>query len=147
MTVNKNKTYIEKNLIQQEWYIINAENQNLGRLSSKIAYTLKGKRSNKYTPHLNHKINIIIINSKLIKITGNKKKQKKYKRHSGRPGGLKVETFEKLQQRIPNRILEKSIKGMLPKNTLGRKLFAQLKIYSDNIHPHSSQKPKMLKLN
>ena len=147
MINNKNKTYIDKNKIKNKWYIIDASNQNLGRLSSKIAYILRGKENNSYTPHLNNKINIIIINSKLIQITGKKKEQKEYKRHSGKPGSLKVETFSKLQERMPNKILEKSIKGMLPKNILGRQLFKQLKIYSNNIHPHSSQKPILLKLN
>ena len=147
MTVDKNKSYIEKFPIKQEWYIVDATNQNLGRLSSQIAYKLRGKKENTYTPHMNNNIHIIIINSKLINITGNKDKQKKYIRHSGRPGGLKVEIFEKLQQRIPNRILEKAIKGMLPKNALGRKLFKQLKIYSHNIHPHSSQKPTLIEFN
>ena len=147
MTINKNKTYAEKYQTTTEWYIIDASNQNLGRLSSQIAYKLRGKNKNTYTPHILNNINIIVINSKLIQITGNKKKQKEYKRHSGRPGGLKKETFEKLQARIPNRILEKSIKGMLPKNILGRKLFKQLKIYSNDNHPHSAQKPILLQLN
>lgn len=147
MTTDRNKTYIEKLHTTKEWYIIDAAQQNLGRLSSKIAYKLRGKTNNKYTPYIANNIYIIVINSKLIKITGNKRKQKEYKRHSGKPGGLKIETFEKLQQRMPNKILEKAIKGMLPKNVLGRKLFTQLKIYSDHIHPHASQKPQLLQLN
>nr|YP_009396053.1 ribosomal protein L13 [Dasya naccarioides]ARW65239.1 ribosomal protein L13 [Dasya naccarioides] len=150
MINNKNKTYINninKSKIKNKWYIIDASNQNLGRLSSKVAYILRGKESGDYTPHINNQINIIIINSKLIEITGKKREQKEYKRHSGKPGSLKIETFNKLQERMPNKILEKSIKGMLPKNILGRQLFKQLKIYSNHIHPHSSQKPKLLNLN
>nr|YP_009391299.1 ribosomal protein L13 [Dipterocladia arabiensis]ARW59443.1 ribosomal protein L13 [Dipterocladia arabiensis] len=147
MIIDKNKTYIHKCQIEPEWYIIDAKNQKLGRLSSQIAYKLRGKNNKTYTPHINNRIYIIIINSKLIQITGNKRKQKEYKRHSGKPGGLKIETFEKLQTRMPNKIIEQAIKGMLPKNILGRKLFTQLKIYSDHIHPHSSQQPKLLKLN
>nr|QCI06928.1 ribosomal protein L13 [Halydictyon mirabile] len=141
-----NKTYIDKEN-KEKWYIINASNQNLGRLSSKIANILIGKQLNTYTPYIKNNIYIIIINSKLIHITGNKDKQKTYKRHSGRPGGLKIETFERLKNRLPNRILEKSIKGMLPKNILGKQLFNQLKIYPDNIHPHSSQKPLLININ
>nr|QCI06030.1 ribosomal protein L13 [Delesseria sanguinea] len=147
MIVNKNKTYVKKDKEPRKWYIIDAKEQNLGRLSSKIAYFLIGKTGITYTPHVKNEVNIIIINSKLIEITGNKKYQKTYKRHSGRPGGLKIEYFDKLQQRMPNKIIENSIKGMLPKNTLGRKLFTQIKIYPNNIHPHSSQKPLLIKLN
>nr|QCI04668.1 ribosomal protein L13 [Apoglossum ruscifolium] len=146
MIIDNNKTYIKKDSKETEWYIIDATNETLGRLSSKVSYLLRGKNNNQYTPYIKSNIYIIIINSKLIRITGNKKQQKTYKRHSGRPGGLKIEVLEKLQQRLPNRIIEKSIKGMLPKNTLGRKLFTQLKIYPNDIHPHSSQKPLLLTL-
>jgi len=149
MIIDKNQTHIGINNTKQkqEWYIIDAKNQNLGRLSSKIASILKGKHKNTYTPYFNSQIHIIVINSKLITITGKKREQKLYKRHSGKPGSLKIETFDKLQKRIPNRILEKSIKGMLPKNILGRQLFRQLKVYSDSQHPHSSQKPRIINLN
>jgi len=148
MIINKNKTCIAINNKQnkQEWYLIDAKEQNLGRLSSKIAFLLKGKNKNTYTPYMNSKIHVIIINSKLIEITGKKRNQKLYKRHSGQPGGLKIETFDKLQKRMPNKIIEKSIKGMLPKNILGRQLFRQLKIYSDSKHPHSPQQPVTLNL-
>nr|QCI07538.1 ribosomal protein L13 [Malaconema sp.] len=147
MKVNNNQTYIKKNIEPPIWYIVNAKEQTLGRLSSNIAHILKGKNNVKYTPYFKSNIHIIIINTKLIKISGNKVKQKTYKKHSGRPGGMKIETLEKLQNRLPNRIVEKSIKGMLPKNKLGRKLFQHLKFYPNNIHPHSSQKPSIIKLN
>lgn len=147
MLVNKNLTYLEKTFNTPTWYIIDAKEQTLGRLSSKVAHLLRGKTCNTYTPYLNNAIYVIIINSKLITITGKKKIQKTYKRHSGKPGGLKVETFDKLHDRIPNRIIEKSIKGMLPKNILGRNLFKQLKVYPNTIHSHSAQKPKLLNLN
>nr|QCI06624.1 ribosomal protein L13 [Erythroglossum lusitanicum] len=147
MLINKNITYIDKKINTPKWYIIDAKDQNLGRLSSQIAYLLRGKNNTNYLPYLENTINIIVINSKLIKITGKKKEQKTYKRHSGKPGGLKIETFDKLNKRIPNRIIETAIKGMLPKNTLGRKLFKRLKVYPDIIHPHSAQKPITLKLN
>nr|QCI07902.1 ribosomal protein L13 [Pleonosporium borreri] len=143
MFINKNKTHIEKDLFKQNktWYIIDATNKTLGRLSSQVAYLIRGKNNNIYTPYQIQNINIIIINSSLIKLTGKKREQLIYKRHSGRPGGLKIEKFNDLQKRLPNKILEKSIKGMLPKNILGRQLFKQLKIYSHDIHPHSAQKP------
>lgn len=140
MTINKNITHFNSN-IEKKWYIVDAANQTLGRLSSKIAYILQGKHNIAYAPHINNNINIIIINSKLIQVTGNKKIQKKYKRHSGRPGSLKIETFDKLQKRLPNKILEKAIKGMLPKNSMGRKIFTQIKIYANSEHPHSTHKP------
>lgn len=144
MAINKNVTHFNSN-IEKKWYIVDAANQTLGRLSSKIAYTLQGKNDINYAPNMNNNAHIIIINSRLIQVTGNKKTQKKYKRHSGRPGNLKIETFDKLQKRLPNKILEKAIKGMLPKNSLGRKMFTQIKIYSNSEHPHSIQ--KLLPLN
>nr|QCI08757.1 ribosomal protein L13 [Sphondylothamnion multifidum] len=144
MFLNKNKTHVENQNSQPQWYIIDAKDKTLGRLSSKIAYILKSKNSITYTPNQAKPIKIIIINSKFIHVTGKKREQITYKRHSGRPGGLKEEKFNALQSRIPNRIIEKAIKGMLPKNTLGRKLFTQLKIYATDIHPHTAQKPVIL---
>nr|WMP11899.1 50S ribosomal protein L13 [Laurencia australis]WMP12110.1 50S ribosomal protein L13 [Laurencia australis] len=123
------------------WYLIDAKEKNLGRLSSQIAHILMGKDIKEYSPFQESDKQIIIINSKYINVTGKKDKQKTYKRHSGRPGGLKTETFNKLKTRIPNRIIEHSIRGMLPKNNLGRKLFKKLKIYSENQHPHTAQQP------
>nr|YP_009397501.1 ribosomal protein L13 [Dasyclonium flaccidum]ARW66687.1 ribosomal protein L13 [Dasyclonium flaccidum] len=148
MLLNKNKTLPEKinQTTNTQWYIIDAKNKNLGRLSSQIAYILRNKNNLKYMPYQISNTYIIIINSKHIKVTGNKAKQKTYKRHSGRPGGLKTETFENLQEKIPNRIIEHSIRGMLPKNSLGRKLFKRVKIYPNNQHPHSAQKPTNLNI-
>nr|YP_010851083.1 ribosomal protein L13 [Aphanocladia stichidiosa]WGH14004.1 ribosomal protein L13 [Aphanocladia stichidiosa] len=145
MNINKNKTIITKLETTISWYIIDAKEYKLGRLSSKIAYTLINKKSANYLPYQKGNLKIIIINSKEIQLTGNKSKQKQYKRHSGRPGGLKVEIFEQLQKRIPNRILEHAIKGMLPKNSLGRQLMRNVKIYPDNIHPYKNH--KLIKLN
>nr|YP_009510906.1 ribosomal protein L13 [Gracilaria gracilis]AXI96579.1 ribosomal protein L13 [Gracilaria gracilis] len=141
-----NKTYIIQEPKCSKWYIIDAKDKNLGRLSSKIAKFLKGKTSTSYTPHINHKIYIIIINSKSIKVTGKKFIQKTYKQHSGYPGGLKIKTFNDILSKKPNMILEKSIRGMLPKGILGRQLFTQLKIYPDTQHPHKPQKPKIITL-
>nr|YP_009391505.1 ribosomal protein L13 [Platysiphonia delicata]ARW59649.1 ribosomal protein L13 [Platysiphonia delicata] len=147
MTLNYNLTYTKKHIRQPVWYIVDAQKQTLGRLSSIITQILRGKNKVNYTPYLKSDIYIIIINTKLVNISGSKIKQKLYKRHSGRPGGMKVETLEKLQDRLPNVIVEKAIKGMLPKNKLGRKLFNQVKFYSNNIHPHSSQKPSTININ
>nr|YP_009511315.1 ribosomal protein L13 [Gracilariopsis longissima]AXI97192.1 ribosomal protein L13 [Gracilariopsis longissima]UAD89108.1 ribosomal protein L13 [Gracilariopsis longissima] len=141
-----NKTYIPQIKINHQWYIINAENQNLGRLSSRVAQILKGKSTTTYSSHLNSNIHIILLNSKLINITGKKKLNKIYKKHSGYPGGLKIKTFNEIQTKQPNKILEKSIRGMLPKGPLGRQLFRQLKIYPENLHPHKAQKPQIIKL-
>uniref|UniRef100_UPI003002A215 ribosomal protein L13 n=1 Tax=Anunuuluaehu liula TaxID=3049639 RepID=UPI003002A215 len=137
-----NTTYIPKNNIEKRWYLIDASNQNLGRLSTQIAIILRGKNDVKYTPFLNIQSYIVVTNAQKVYITGQKKYQKTYKRHSGRPGGLITETFEQLNKRQPNRIIEKAVKGMLPKGPLGRKLFTQLKVYSNNNHPHEAQKPK-----
>lgn len=138
-----NRTYIPQNK-ENRWYIVDAKNKNLGRLSSQIALILKGKNEISYTPYINPKTYIIIINAKYIYLTGQKKYQKVYKKHSGRPGGLKITTFKELYAKCPSRIIEKSVKGMLPKNSLGRQLFAQLKVYSVEQHPHDAQQPKTL---
>nr|YP_010619139.1 Ribosomal protein L13 [Pterosiphonia complanata]WAX03152.1 Ribosomal protein L13 [Pterosiphonia complanata] len=143
--MNLNKTIIKQPEEKIDWYIIDAKKYKLGRLSSKVAYILNNKDKIHYLPYTKERLKIIIINSKQIQVTGNKNKQKTYKRHTGRPGGLKVEIFEKLQKRIPNKILEHAIKGMLPKNSLGRKLIKNIKIYPDNLHPHKNNKP--IKLN
>nr|AOM64659.1 ribosomal protein L13 [Riquetophycus sp.] len=143
-----NKTYIPKNIRDKNriWYLIDAQEQNLGRLSTQISILLRGKNDVLYTPNVNSMNYIIVINAKYINITGQKRSQKIYKRHSGRPGGLKMETFNQLNHRIPARIIEKSIRGMLPHNALGRQLFKQLKIYGDKNHPHAAQKPTIIEL-
>nr|YP_009393580.1 ribosomal protein L13 [Bostrychia simpliciuscula]ARW62142.1 ribosomal protein L13 [Bostrychia simpliciuscula] len=147
MFINNNKTYIKKVSYQKNWYVINAKNQNLGRISSKIAYILKGKNDVTYLPYQESNTNIIIINSKYISVTGKKQKEKTYKKHSGKPGSLKINTFNDVQKKMPNKIIQHAVKGMLPKNSLGRKLLKKLKVYSDNKHPHNSQKPIHLTTN
>ena len=134
-------------IIEQKWYVIDAEKQRLGRLACEIAKILRGKKKPTYTPHLDTGDFIIVINAEKIEVTGRKSHQKLYRRHSGRPGGMKVETFEKLLKRIPERIIEKAVKGMLPKNTLGRQLFTKFKVYAGPSHPHQAQKPEKLLLN
>ena len=144
--MDKNQTYINPQKIAPSWYLVDAKEQILGRISTNIANLLTGKNEPDYSNNINHNKFIIIINSKKIKVTGKKNHQKLYKRHSGKPGSMKIETFNELQKRIPNRILEKAIKGMLPKGRLGRELFTQIKIYQEEQHPHNAQNPKLIKL-
>ncbi|CAM9096800.1 unnamed protein product [Discosporangium mesarthrocarpum] len=135
-----------KKQAKQQWFLIDAQDKCLGRLSTEIAKILKGKNKNFYLPYQNIGDYVIIINADKILISGKKAIQKVYFRHSGRPGGKTIETFENLQNRLPERIIEKAVKGMLPKNRLGRKLFTKLKVYKNQEHPHHSQKPKIIEL-
>ncbi|MEY3462778.1 MAG: ribosomal subunit protein [Cyanobacteriota bacterium] len=132
--------------LDRQWYLVDAENQTLGRLASEVASVLRGKNKPTYTPHLDTGDFVIVINADKIRVSGNKPTQKLYRRHSGRPGGMKTETFAHLQARIPERIVEKAIKGMLPHNALGRQLFRKLKVYKGAEHPHAAQKPQALAL-
>ena len=142
-----NKTITPKiESIQRHWYLVDAENQTLGRLATQVASVLRGKNKPTFTPHLDTGDFVVVVNAEKIKISGNKASQKLYRRHSGRPGGMKVETFNSLQARIPERIVEHAIKGMLPHNSLGRQLFRKLKVYRGSAHPHSAQNPEVLKL-
>ncbi|MEH2282459.1 MAG: 50S ribosomal protein L13 [Nostoc sp.] len=141
------KTYLPSQAtLEREWYIVDATDQRLGRLASEIAQVLRGKKKPEYTPHLDTGDFVIVINVEKVAVTGKKRTQKLYRRHSGRPGGMKTETFAKLQDRIPERILEQAVKGMLPKNSLGKQLFTKLKVYAGPTHPHDAQKPKELKV-
>jgi large subunit ribosomal protein L13 len=132
--------------LDRQWYVVDAENQTLGRLASEVAQVLRGKNKPSYTPHLDTGDFVIVINAEKVKVSGNKPTQKLYRRHSGRPGGMKTETFAHLQARIPERIVEKAIKGMLPHNALGRQLFRKLKVYKGAEHPHAAQQPQALAL-
>jgi large subunit ribosomal protein L13 len=132
--------------LERQWYLVDAENQTLGRLASEVAQVLRGKNKPTYTPHLDTGDFVIVINADKIRVSGNKPTQKLYRRHSGRPGGMKTETFAHLQARIPERIVEKAIKGMLPHNSLGRQLFRKLKVYKGTEHPHAAQQPQALAL-
>ncbi|MDZ7958210.1 MAG: 50S ribosomal protein L13 [Aulosira sp. DedQUE10] len=142
------KTYLpSQESLEREWYIVDATDQRLGRLATEIAMILRGKKKVEYTPHLDTGDFVIVINAEKVAVTGKKRTQKLYRRHSGRPGGMKTETFAKLQQRLPERILEHAVKGMLPKNSLGKQLFTKLKVYAGPTHPHAAQQPKELKVN
>ncbi len=143
-----NKTYLPNpQTVKQDWYVVDAADQRLGRLATEIAMILRGKNKPEYTPHMDAGDFVVVVNAEKVVVTGKKSSQKLYRRHSGRPGGMKTETFEHLQARIPERIIEKAVKGMLPKNNLGRQLFRKLKVYAGPEHPHSAQQPKELTIN
>lgn len=144
--INQNRTYLPTNPDRQ-WYVVDAEGQRLGRLAVAIAMILRGKNKPTYTPHLDTGDFVIVINAEKVAVTGKKSTQKIYKRHSGRPGGMKEETFDKLIKRVPERIIEKAVKGMLPKNTLGRQLFTKLNVYAGASHPHAAQQPQVFAIN
>jgi large subunit ribosomal protein L13 len=140
-----NKTYLPaQESLEQKWYVVDAADQRLGRLASEIAMILRGKNKPTYTPHMDTGDFVIVINAEKVRVTGRKPIQKLYRRHSGRPGGMKTETFTQLQARLPERIIEHAVKGMLPKNSLGRQLFTKLKVYEGPTHPHQAQKPEVL---
>ncbi len=142
-----NKTYVpSQESLERNWYVVDAADQRLGRLATEIANVLRGKNKPTYTPHLDTGDFVIVINADKVNVTGKKRSQKLYRRHSGRPGGMKTETFAQLQARIPERIVEQAVKGMLPKNSLGRQLFTKLKVYAGPDHPHEAQKPQELKI-
>ena len=141
------KTYYAKPLeVEREWVLIDAEDQVLGRVAAKAAQILKGKHKPQYTPHVDTGDFVIIINADKIRVTGNKLLAKEYYRHSGHPGGLKSETFQEAMQKHPERVIEHAVKGMLPKNTLGRAMGKKLKVYCGAEHPHMAQKPREIKM-
>jgi large subunit ribosomal protein L13 len=135
-----------KNYITKKWYVIDAKDQTLGRLASKVSKILIGKEKITYTPFLDTGDNIIVINAEKISVTGNKENQKLYRNHSGRPGGMRIESYSKLIQRRPEKIIEHAVKGMLPKGALGRKIYTNLKVYKGEKHPHDAQTPELLNL-
>lgn len=132
--------------LKKQWYIVDAKDKCLGRLATEVSNLLRGKKKIIFTPAQDVGDYIIIINADKIFVSGKKRLQKIYFRHSGRPGGKTIEIFEDVQIRISNRILEKAIKGMLPKNRLGRQLFRNLKVYKGVKHPHMSQRPQLIEL-
>ena len=141
------KTYVVKPKdFVREWYVVDAEGQTLGRLASKIAQVLKGKHKPIYTPNFDTGDHVIVVNADKIHVTGNKLTQKIYYRHSQYPGGLKSVSLEDQLQQHPTRVLEAAVKGMLPKNKLGRAMIQKLKIYAAPEHPHQAQCPKPLEL-
>ena len=132
------------NHMTKKWYLVDAENKTLGRLSTEVATILQGKNKVNFYPSVDIGDYVVIINAEKIYISGNKDEQKIYRRHSGRPGGMKIETFKILQKRIPERIIEKAVKGMLPKGVLGRKMYTRLKVIEGPEHLHQAQKPELI---
>tara|TARA_Y100001970_G_C13929702_1_gene697592 strand:- start:26 stop:457 length:432 start_codon:yes stop_codon:yes gene_type:complete len=130
--------------IARNWFLVDAQNKTLGRLATEIANILRGKNKPSFTPHLDTGDFVVVINAEKVEVSGKKSSQKLYRRHSGRPGGMKIEKFESLQQRIPERIIEQAVKGMLPHNSLGRQQFRKLKVYKGDQHPHVAQNPVLL---
>ena len=130
----------------RQWYLVDAENQTLGRLASEVASVLRGKNNPNFAPHIDAGDFVVVINAEKVKVSGNKFTEKVYRRHSGRPGGMKTESFAALQARIPERIIEKAVKGMLPHNALGPQLFPKLKVYKGAERPHAAQQPQALAL-
>ncbi len=141
------KTYQAKEgEIERKWYLVDARDKTLGRMASKIAYILRGKHKQIFTPHVDTGDFVVVINADKVHLTGGKWKKKVYFRHSGYPGGLKSISAEKLRSTKPDELLRKAVKGMLPKNALGRKIFKKLKVYAGEEHPHQAQKPEPLSL-
>lgn len=132
--------------VKRDWYHIDATDKVLGRLASEIARRLRGKHKAEYTPHVDTGDFIVITNAEKVVVTGRKFKNKTYYRHTGYPGGIRATTFDKMQQKHPGRIIELAVKGMLPKNVLGREMYRKLKIYAGAEHPHTAQQPIKLEI-
>ncbi|MFC1588996.1 50S ribosomal protein L13 [Pseudomonadota bacterium] len=132
--------------VKRDWFLIDAEDKTLGRLATEVARRLRGKHKAIYTPHVDTGDYIVIINAEKVRVTGNKAKDKMYYNHSGYMGGLKQISFEKLIDKAPERVIERAVKGMLPKNSLGRTMFRKLKVYAGKEHAHAAQQPQALEI-
>ena len=132
--------------VKRDWFVVDATDKVLGRLATEIARRLRGKHKPEYTPHVDTGDYIVVVNVEKLRVTGAKAEQKVYYRHSGYPGGIYEDTFTKLQQRAPSRVLEKAVKGMLPKGPLGYAMIKKLKVYAGGDHPHVAQQPKSLEI-
>jgi large subunit ribosomal protein L13 len=143
--VSNFKTYTPKVAdVEQSWWLVDAEGQTLGRLASRIAVLLRGKHRPDYAPHLDSGDYVVVVNADKVAVTGSKLSQKLYYRHSGYPGGLRAETLATVLRRTPERAMREAVKGMLPRNRLGRHMLAKLKVYAGPEHPHHGQSPKPL---
>ena len=141
------KTYSAKTgEIKQDWFLVDANNQTLGRMASEIAHRLRGKHKPEYTPHVDTGDYIVVINADKVHVTGKKATDKMYHRHSEYPGGLRSMPFEKLMERDPTRAIRIAVKGMLPNNPLGRAMYRKLKVYAGGDHPHAAQQPQTLEI-
>ncbi|PIE40677.1 MAG: 50S ribosomal protein L13 [Gammaproteobacteria bacterium] len=141
------KTYsANAETVERDWYVVDAADKTLGRLSTEIARRLRGKHKPVYTPHADTGDYVVVINAEKVAVTGNKRSDKMYYRHSEYPGGLKSMNFEKLIAHDPKRVIELAVKGMMPRNPLGRKMLGKLKVYAGAGHPHAAQQPKELSI-
>ena len=131
---------------QRDWYVVDAEGQTLGRLATRIADALRGKRKPEYTPHVDTGDFVVVINAEKVAVTGKKRQDKRYYRHSGYPGGLRSRTFEEMMARRPEEIVRLAVKGMMPRNRLARKQITKLKVYAGPEHPHIAQKPQPMEI-
>ena len=139
------KTFVAKpETVKRDWYVVDAEDKTLGRIATEIAHRLRGKHKAEYTPHVDTGDYIIVINAEKVTVTGNKFKDKVYYAHTGFPGGLKSTTFDKLQAAKPEMIIEKAVKGMLPRGPLGRAMYRKLTVYAGTEHNHAAQQPQVL---
>lgn len=147
MDTNSFKTFSAKpSTIDKQWIVVDAEGQVLGRLASKVASILRGKTKPTFTPHMDTGDNVIVINADKIRLTGKKMTDKQYFRHTGYPGGVKLTTPEELLEKHPTRVVTMAVKGMLPKNSLGRDLLRNLRVYAGPVHPHTAQQPEKVTL-
>ena len=141
------KTYVATPADRQRvWYLVDAEGKTLGRLATGIAETLRGKRKPEYTPHIDTGDFVVVVNAEKISVTGDKRAQKRYWRHSGYPGGIKSRTLEEMLDRRPEEVIRKAVKGMLPRNRLARRQITKLKVYAGPEHPHKAQQPQPLEV-
>lgn len=130
--------------VSPKWYVVDAKGKTLGRLASRLAFRLRGKHKPTFTPHIDTGDFIVVINADQLVVTGQKADKKRYHRHTGYPGGIRDESFATLHARLPGRVLEMAVRGMLPKGPLGRKMFKKMKVYAGAEHPHASQQPETL---
>ena len=135
-----------KETITRQWYVVDAAGKTLGRLCTEIANRLRGKHKPEFTPHVDTGDYIVVVNAEKIVVTGNKTTDKLYQHHTGYPGGIKSISFDKLLVKSPEMIIEKAVKGMMPKNKLSRAMLSKLKVYAGNEHPHSAQQPTLLEI-
>lgn len=141
------KTYVANSTDRdRRWLVVDAEGQTLGRLATRIADALRGKRKPEYTPHVDTGDFVIVVNAEKIAVTGNKMTEKMYRRHTGYPGGLRERTLAEMLEQRPEEVIRKAVKGMLPRNRLGRRQITKLKVYAGPSHPHSAQKPEPMEV-
>jgi len=138
--------FIKKEDADKKWYLVDAKDQVLGRLASKIAAIIRGKNKPIFTPNMDAGDYVIVINAEKVKVTGKREQLKQYIRHSGYPGGQKITSLEEMRTKKPEFVVQQAVKGMLPKNRLGRKIITNLKVYAGENHPHAAQKPETLSL-